>query len=201
MRFVPAAAGPPVDPTTGTVTVPADTTTATVTATNWFLTGAIDVTKVWTGDADAITKFGTDPALFYEFTLICTRDGLDVTLLGGNTRDVNSTSPVAIYTGIASGADCVITETDNGGALATGFRINDLTGSLTARVNGDAATLAPLRPVGEVENHAEFINTYVLPVTGVGDNSWLVVSGTLLLGGVAMVLVVSLRRRQDARTA
>ncbi|MBX3095024.1 MAG: LPXTG cell wall anchor domain-containing protein [Cryobacterium sp.] len=316
--FSPADTGPPVDSTTGVITVPADTATATVTATNWFLTGAIDVTKLWTGDADAITKFGTDPSLLYEFTLICTRDGLEVNIPGGNTRDVNSTSPVASYTGIASGADCVltetrsngayawrvvddngdpvtdgvfaitvdptsltndqtqaplfveneflfaevsvakridlyrpdggavgpfevelactldgrpidplepalqvisdgdtvtwtelaagadcvITETDRGGALATGFRINDLTGSLTARVNGDVATLAPLRPIGDVENNAEFINSYVLPVTGGSDSSWLLISGALLLfGGAAALLLVGVRRRHEVRTA
>lgn len=98
----------------GQLAVPADNLTATVTATNWFLTGAIDVEKTWIGDGAA--KFGQLPGLDYEFTLQCTREGVDVVLPGGNTRTVNSTSPTASYTGIASGADCTLSETESNGA-------------------------------------------------------------------------------------
>lgn len=312
--FSPADPGPPADPATGVVTVPTGPASVTVSATNWYLTGAIEVTKAWVGDAGAIAKFGTDPALQYEFFLECTRDGLTVTLPGGSTRTVDSTAPTATFTGIASGADCVlletesngayswrvvdefgdevvdgefsvtvdasalvddqqqpplsveneflfanvsvakrvdlyrpgggqvgpfevllsctldgrvidpaeaatqliqdggtvtwtelaagadcvITETNTGGALATDFRITDTTGALTARTDGTVATLAPLRPLADADNHSEFINSFALPVTGGPDSSWLIMPGVLLLlGGGAMLGGVAVRRRRD----
>ena len=98
----------------GQLTVPGVSATATVTATNWYLTGAVQVQKTWTGAGAA--KFGELPGLDYEFTLECTRDGVAVVLPGGNTRTVDSTAPSASYTGIASGADCVLSETASNGA-------------------------------------------------------------------------------------
>ncbi len=109
--FSPAATG---GDSSGQLTVPGVNTLATVTATNWFLTGAIEVQKTWIGDGAA--KFGQLPGLDYEFTLQCVRDGVAVVLPGGDTRTVSSTSPTASYTGIASGADCTLSETASNGA-------------------------------------------------------------------------------------
>lgn len=109
--FAPAAS---TGDSSGQLTVPGTNATATVTATNWYLTGAVEVQKVWTGAGAA--KFGELPGLDYEFTLECTRDGVEVVLPGGNTRTVDSTAPSTSYTGIASGADCVLSETASNGA-------------------------------------------------------------------------------------
>lgn len=136
--FSPADAGPPVpDVPTGIVTVPGEDGVATVTATNWYLTGSLEVTKVWTGDEGAIDKFGIDPALEYEFALVCTRDGVEVALPGGSTRTVTSDAPVAQYTGIAAGADCVLSETESNGAYA--WRVVDGDGD---EVDGGQFTVA-----------------------------------------------------------
>lgn len=317
--FSPADPGPPIDTETGVIIVPALAQIVTVTATNWFLTGAIQVTKEWVGDPGAIAKFGTDPALSYEFTLVCERDGLEVLLPGGNTRTVDSTAPIATYTGIASGADCqltetesngaftwtvvdingdpvadgeftivvdptvlvddqaqsplfvenefqfadvsvaktidlyrpgssatgpfevelvctldgrpidaaepavqtivdlqtvtwtelaagadcIITETDTGGALATGYRITDTSGALTARTTGDSIQLAPLRLTGDAANHAEFINSYALPSTGGTDSAWLAapVAALFILFGIGGLVYASMRPRRTGRHA
>lgn len=317
--FSPADPGPPVDTETGVITVPVLAQAVTVTATNWFLTGAIQVTKEWVGDPGAIAKFGTDPALTYEFTLVCERDGVEVLLPSGNTRTVDSTAPIATYTGIASGAecqltetesngaftwtvvdingdpvadgeftivvdptvlsddqaqpplfvenefqfaevsvaktidlyrpgssatgpfevelvctldgrpidaaepavqtildlqtvtwtelaagaDCIITETDRGGSLATGYRITDTSGALTARTTGDSIQLAPLRLTGDAANHAEFINSYALPHTGGTDSAWLAapVAALFILFGIGGLVYAGMRPRRTGRHA
>ncbi len=105
-----------VDEATGTITVPATATTAQVDVTNWYLTGSVEVTKTFAGDAGAIAKFGQDPLAEYEFELVCTRGGDTVVIPGGGIRTVTAASPTALYTELASGADCTLTETGSGGA-------------------------------------------------------------------------------------
>ena len=127
--FAPALVDPVTsdeDPTTGSITIPVggDDQLVSVTATNWFLTGAIEVTKTWAGEG--AEKFGMLPELEYEFTLVCTRDGVEVVLPGGATRIVTVDEPTAEYTGIASGAACVLTETASNGA--TSWRVLDSDG-------------------------------------------------------------------------
>jgi len=109
---------------TDTFTVPDPTTpepspVIEVVATNWFLTGSLQLTKQFEGDSAAIDKFVTDVSPAVEFTveLVCTRDGEQLELPGGTERVVTALTPVAEYTQIASGAECVLTETDTGGAI------------------------------------------------------------------------------------
>ncbi len=92
----------------------------TVEATNWFLTGSLEVTKEFDGDAGAIDKFVTDAVPAVEFTveLVCMRGGDELVLPGGNERVVTASEPVATFTEIASGAECVLTETETGGAVS-----------------------------------------------------------------------------------
>src|SRR5690606_22461131 len=113
--FSPAVTSPALDESTGVIVVPGINDVAEVVATNWHLTGAIEVTKIWTGDG--AEKFGELIDLDYEFTLTCTRDGVEVELPLGNTRTVNVVTPTANWTGIASGADCVLTESESNGAF------------------------------------------------------------------------------------
>lgn len=123
-----------VDTTAGTVTVPGPTVAdpspvVDIDVTNWYLTGSVQVTKTFAGDAGAIDKFARNPvpAIEFEFTLSCTRDGKDVIIPGGQTRTVTAASPVADYTGLASGADCTLNETRTGGASTT--RVLDVLGA------------------------------------------------------------------------
>lgn len=88
--------------------------------TNWFLTGSLSVAKAFDGDAGAIDKFVTDvvPAVEFTVQLVCTRDGEELVLPGGNERVLTASDPVVTYTEIASGAACVLTETETGGAIS-----------------------------------------------------------------------------------
>lgn len=110
---------------TTTFTVPESSTQTpspivTVEATNWFLTGSLEVTKEFDGDAGAIDKFVTDVVPEVEFTveLVCMRGGVELVLPGGNERVVTASEPVATFTEIASGAECVLTEIETGGAVS-----------------------------------------------------------------------------------
>jgi large repetitive protein len=121
------------DTTVGTVTVPSPTVpvpspVVNIDVTNWYLTGSVEVTKTFAGDAGAIDKFARNPipAIEFEFTLSCTRDGKDVVIPGGETRTVTAASPVADYSGLASGAECTLTETKAGGASLS--RVLDASG-------------------------------------------------------------------------
>lgn len=123
-----------VDTTVGTVTVPGPTgpnpsPVVDIDVNNWYLTGSVQVTKTFAGDAGAIDKFARNPVpeIEFEFTLTCVRDGESVVIPGGETRTVTAASPVADYTGIASGSDCVLAETQRGGASMT--RILDPSGN------------------------------------------------------------------------
>src|SRR5690606_30018072 len=90
--------------------------------------GSVEVTKTFAGDDGAIDKFAMAPvpAVEFEFELSCVRNGEDVIIPGGGTRTVTALSPVADYTGLASGAECTIAETRAGGASLT--RILDADG-------------------------------------------------------------------------
>jgi hypothetical protein len=114
------------DTTVGELTVPAPTVAVpspivNIDVTNWFLTGSVEVTKTFAGDRGAIDKFARNPVpeIEFEFSLSCLRDGESVVIPGGATRTVTASSPVADYTGLASGAECALTETRAGGASIT----------------------------------------------------------------------------------
>jgi hypothetical protein len=114
------------DTTTGVLVVPGPTDdepspVVDIAVTNWYLTGSIEITKTFAGDDGAIDKFAVSPvpAIEFEFELTCMRDGEEVVIPGGGTRTVTAASPIADYTGLASGAECTIAETRAGGASLT----------------------------------------------------------------------------------
>ncbi len=157
-----------VDATVGTVTVPGPTVpdpspVVNIDVTNWYLTGSVEVTKTFAGDAGAIDKFARNPvpAIEFEFTVSCMRDGEAVVIPGGGVRTVTAASPVADYTGLASGAECTLTETRAGGASST--RILDsagaeiLGGTFTVVVDATVlATADQVQPELSVENTFRF---------------------------------------------
>jgi len=111
------------DTTVGVLTVPGPTIPepspiVNIDVTNWYLTGSVEVTKTFAGDAEAIDKFARNPVpeIEFEFSLSCVRDGEVVIIPGGETRTVTAAAPVADYTGLASGSECTLTETQTGGA-------------------------------------------------------------------------------------
>ncbi|MCK9913178.1 DUF5979 domain-containing protein [Microbacteriaceae bacterium K1510] len=143
------------DTTTGVVTIPTSGL-ATVALTNWYLTGSVQVTKTFAG-AGAAT-YGTAQ---FTFDLACTRGGESVVLPGGATRIVDAASPVADYTGIASGSSCILRETDAGGAglseiqSATGAPLADAATGYTFTVATDPTVLSvgdQAQPALQVQN-------------------------------------------------
>ncbi|MFC4139174.1 MULTISPECIES: DUF5979 domain-containing protein [unclassified Microbacterium] len=113
------------DVTTGIVTIPRGGGLVTVTATNWYLTGSLQVTKAFAGDG--VEKYGTSA---YELRLRCVRDGEVVDIPGGAIRVVSADSPTALWENLPTGADCRLTEVDDGGASST--QILDADGNVVA---------------------------------------------------------------------
>ena len=145
------------DTSIGELTVPAPTVAVpspvvNIDVTNWYLTGSVQVTKTFAGDAGAIDKFARNPVpeIEFEFSLSCLRDGESVAVPGGATRTVTAASPVADYTGLASGAECGLTETRTGGASIT--RVLD--DSSVELVDG-AFTIAVDKTVLSVDDQAQ----------------------------------------------
>jgi hypothetical protein len=92
--------------------VSVDGATPKVTIENWYLTGEVSVTKIVSGDAAA--TFGSGP---FEVTLVCERDGIDVTI-------VNPVRPILdgeteTFHNLPRGADCLLTESHTGGATSS----------------------------------------------------------------------------------
>lgn len=94
--------------------VPEEGGLVTVTATNWYLTGSLEVTKTFAGDG--AEKFGTAA---YELGLVCIRDGQSVDIPDGHIRMVSADSPTALWENLPTGAECRLTELDDGGANST----------------------------------------------------------------------------------
>ncbi|MGF2948206.1 DUF5979 domain-containing protein [Microbacterium alcoholitolerans] len=99
---------------TGVGIVPEEGGLVTVTATNWYLTGSLEVTKTFAGDG--AEKFGTSA---YELGLVCIRDGQPVDIPDGHIRMVSADSPTALWENLPTGAECRLTELDDGGANST----------------------------------------------------------------------------------
>src|SRR5690606_25085695 len=83
-----------------------------VTVTNTYDAGAVEVAKVVTGDGDA---FGAGP---FEVSLACTFLGEPIEVPGGAEREIVGGETV-VYDGLPVGAECVATETADGGASST----------------------------------------------------------------------------------
>lgn len=101
------------DPFDGTGTVVTTADPGSVTIENWYLTGAVTVGKVVTGDAGE--AYGDGP---FEVTLDCTRlvDGTPVAVTDFPQARTLSDGDATTFTGLPSGAECVLTETNTGGA-------------------------------------------------------------------------------------
>ncbi|MFE6994981.1 DUF5979 domain-containing protein [Microbacterium sp. NPDC057659] len=113
------------DTSVGTGTIPATGGLVTVTATNWYLTGSLQVTKAFAGDG--AEKYGTSA---YELRLRCVRDGEVVDIPDGMIRMVSADSPTALWENLPTGANCRLTEVDDGGANST--QILDADGNTVA---------------------------------------------------------------------
>lgn len=106
-----------VDLTRGVVSVPAGATgPVDVTVSNRFLGGSLHVDKQVVGDG---AGFGTAD---FTVELVCELDGVGVAIPGGATRTVSASVPGADYTGLPSGADCTVKETNAGGASSSSIR-------------------------------------------------------------------------------
>lgn len=182
--FEPAVTSPTPDEATGFIVVPGINEAAEVTATNWYLTGAIEVTKTWVGDG--VVKFGAVPGLEYEFTLTCTRDGVEVILPGGSTRTVDVDNPTASFDGIASGADCVLVETDSNGASS--WRVLDGSGEEVADGAFSITVDPDAREGGQpVDNQEQSLGS-------------LSVENTFLLAGVSVAKSVDVKREDGSES-
>jgi len=95
------------------VTVGADET-AEVTATNTFDLGSVAVDKVVTNN----TGLPVDALGPFEVTIACTYEGEAVEIPGGATQELTPGTPVS-YDGLPVGSECVVTETDDGGATSS----------------------------------------------------------------------------------
>ena len=88
-----------------------------VVVTNTFDVGAVEVDKVV--DGDGAEAYGTGP---FVVTLACTYQGEDVPIPGGAEREVVPGTTV-VFDDLPVGAECVVTETDAGGATTTGMTV------------------------------------------------------------------------------
>lgn len=100
------------DPFDGTGIAVSTADPGSVTIENWYLTGAVTVDKEVAGDAGE--AYGDGP---FEVTLECTRDGEVAD--GYPQSRILSDGASTTFTGLPSGADCVLTETDAGGASSS----------------------------------------------------------------------------------
>lgn len=137
------------DLSTGTVTIP-DAGSTTVTVSNWFLSGSLEVTKSVLGDAAA--AFGTAD---FGVALSCSLDGQPIQIAGGNARTVSAAAPKALFTGLPSGAECVLSETEDGGAGASRITAADGTTLAADAASGYAFTVTTDPTVLAVDDQAQ----------------------------------------------
>ncbi|GGI10725.1 DUF5979 domain-containing protein [Isoptericola cucumis] len=107
---------PDEEPQSEPVTVPVDgadlADPVEVVVTNIYDVGEFTVEKVVDGEG---AQYGTGP---FEVTAECTFEGNAIEVPDGATRTVAPDEP-AVYAGLPVGADCVVTETEDGGATST----------------------------------------------------------------------------------
>ncbi len=102
----------PGDLVTGNVVTVTKTNPGRATIQNWYLTGALTVTKTIEGDAG---DYAGGP---YPVTIQCTRDGQSVAVTDPE-RDLIPGAMSTTFTGLPSGATCVVRETDSAGATSS----------------------------------------------------------------------------------
>lgn len=121
-------AGTVISPTT-----PVDASGANprVVVENWYLSGQVTVSKAVDGAGAA--EFGAGP---FEITIACERDG-DVVTLTNPVRQVDTLATTAAipssvtFTGIPTGSECTITETDPADATTTTLDVDGVTSPAT----------------------------------------------------------------------
>ncbi|WP_418275654.1 DUF5979 domain-containing protein [Isoptericola jiangsuensis] len=176
----------------GEVVVPAasaDADPVVVTVTNDYPAGALRATKVVDLSGGS---FETGP---FEVSLACTFEGRDLDVPGGATRDVEAGETVT-WSPLPVGAECVVTETDAGGAALS--EVSSIDGGEPGVVTiaaGDAATITvtntfdpvPPPPPAPGGDPLPRTGAFVLPLLGLA----------VLLVAVGGVLTF-LRRRGQA---
>lgn len=125
---------------------PADDDSATVTVTNTFDVGSIEVDKVVDGDADDVGPF--------EVSLDCTFNGEALKIPGGAVRDINPNDPV-VYDGLPIGAECTVTETDDGGAESTTISTIGEGEPGEVTIGGDPSTITVTNTFADDDNTAD----------------------------------------------
>ncbi|MEO8093702.1 MAG: DUF5979 domain-containing protein [Pseudolysinimonas sp.] len=145
------------DVVAGNVVTVTSTNPGHVTITNWYLTGSVVVTKAVTGNAGG---FGVGP---FTVSLACTRESQPVTIAGGASRQLQPGSMTTTYTGLPSGADCVLTETDSAGASSS-FIGHDTTTALTTDVAAGQHFTVTVDPTDHTDNQVQpalfIVNNY-----------------------------------------
>jgi hypothetical protein len=107
------------DGDSGQVVVPtADAGPAVITVTNTFDVGSVAVEKVVDFEGDS---YDVGP---FEVTVECTFQGAGIEIPGGAAREISGGQTVT-YDGLPVGAECVVTETDDGGASGSAVSVID----------------------------------------------------------------------------
>ncbi|GAA1724081.1 hypothetical protein GCM10009809_19840 [Isoptericola hypogeus] len=176
-----------------TVVPTADADPATVTVTNTFDVGSIAVDKVVDFEGDA---YDVGP---FEVTLECTFQGADLEIPGGAAREITGGETV-MYDGLPIGAECVVTETDDGGAESTTVSAVESGDPGAATVAAEPAsvtvtnTFPELPPPPAPEQPDGTDGGGILPRTGA--DILRLVGLVILLTATGLVLVNVRRRRQ-----
>ncbi|MGM7698584.1 DUF5979 domain-containing protein [Microbacterium sp. A84] len=174
-----------LDPSDGIVALGAGAA-ATVTATNTFEVSSITVTKKVTGDLDAEGARGV-----FTVELQCTVGGASIEIPGGEQRMLRVEGGYEVtFSDLPTGADCIIVETETGGALRTSI--------IVAGADTVDGTSADVTAVGHVQ--VEITNEFVkdLPKTGLSIPPllWAAIPLTLF-AGIALLLIGTRRRREE----
>lgn len=167
--------------TTGTIDLVGGDDTALVTVSNTFTAGEVSVTKTVSGtDADAHRSD------VFAVTLACTWHGEDIEIPGGAERALRVGAPV-LYTDLPTDAECIVTETQTGGAT-----------QVSVTVDGSPASHPATVTIGkDTTIDVTVDNRFDKDLAATGGQLWSagVVVAVILLGGGAALLLIR-RRRQ-----
>ncbi|MFE5335020.1 DUF5979 domain-containing protein [Isoptericola sp. NPDC056573] len=177
----------------GQVVVPgADADAAVVTVTNTFDVGSVAVEKVVDFEG---SSYDVGP---FEVTLACTFQREDIEIPGGAAREIAAGDTVT-YDGLPIGAECVVTETDDGGAASsTVSTVGDGDpGAVTVAADPASVTVTntfapPPPPAGG--DGTDTGGGGWLPTTGADIGLWVGIAVLLIAAGV---VAVGIRRRQQ----
>ncbi|SKC59542.1 DUF5979 domain-containing protein [Krasilnikoviella flava] len=178
----------------GQVVVPgADADPAVVTVTNTFDVGSLAVDKVVDFEGDA---YDVGP---FEVTLACTFQGEDIEIPGGAAREIAAGDTVT-YAGLPIGAECVVTETDDGGAASsTVSSVGDGDpGAVTVAAEAASVTVTntfdAVPPPIDPGDDGDTGGGGWLPTTGADIALWVGLAVLLVAGGI---ILVGVRRRHQ----